>query len=436
MNSQRENGNEKEKICGEERKGKRMSDELASTVMESAEQCEPVRDYELNHHIHPMDAIKAYGGHIIDKQGRDFIDLYAGVGANLLGHGYRCVVKAIQRQARKFSSLALPFQEFWELRSLLREIIPGAEEMRFGKNGSDVTTGAVRLARAMTRRERVVHHGYHGFHDWWMASTTCEGIPESLRPLIVTLPELTPEAVDAAFRSHPGEIACLILDPMVPPWAEAETVREIVDIVHRHGALVIFDEVVSGFRVAPGGAQETWGVVPDLCCFGKGIANGMPLSVLAGRERCMSQLPKINFGMTFEGEALSIVAALATIREVCKRKVPQALAAKGRTLREAYARAAGEYSLNTALIGSDVRPYLWIDNHGTLTQRELRWLCLQELARAGILTQGMLFLCYSHTDRDVRAIAAALANALRVARRAVEQGSVRGLLNEKIREAL
>jgi glutamate-1-semialdehyde 2,1-aminomutase len=413
-----------------------MEEMVASTVVEPAEPFEEVRDYDLNPHIHPFDAIKAYGGHLIDKQGRDFIDLYGSAGANLLGHGYRCVAKAIQRQARKFSSLAIPFPEFWELRSLLREFVPGIEEMRFGKNGSDVTSGAVRLARAMTRRERVVHHGYHGFHDWWMASTTCEGIPEALRPLIITLPELTPEAVEAAFSGHPGEIACLILDPMVPPWAEADTVREIVEIVHRHGALVIFDEVISGFRIALGGAQELWGVVPDLCCFGKSIANGMPLSVLAGSERCMSYLPRINYGMTFEGEAVSIAAAVATLHEVRKRNVCRALAAKGRRLREAYARAAAECGLDTALVGADPRLYLSIKDHGKLTRRELRWLCIQELARAGILAQGALSLCYSHTDRDLRAIESALANALRVVRGAVDQGSVRGLLDERILEAL
>lgn len=413
-----------------------MEQAISSAVDDAADQREVGRDYDLNPHIHPLEAVKACGGHIVDKHGRDFIDLYAACGANLLGHGYRCVMKAIHRQARKFSSLAMPFPEFWELRSLLRETIPGAAEMRFGKNGSDVTAGAVRLARAITRRDRVLHHGYHGFHDWWMASTTCEGIPEAIRPLIITLPRLTPEAVDEAFRRHPEEIACLIIDPMVPPFAKADTVREIVETVHRHGALAIFDEIVSGFRVALGGAQEAWGVVPDLCCFGKSIANGMPLSVLAGSGLCMSHIHKINYGMTFEAEAVSIAAALATLHEVRKRKVPEALAAKGRALREAYARAAAENGLNTALIGHDARPILWIDDHGTVTKHELRWLCLQELARAGILTQGTLILSYSHTDRDVRAIAKALANALGVARDAVERGSVRGLLDERIREAL
>jgi glutamate-1-semialdehyde 2,1-aminomutase len=277
---------------------------------------ESLPDWCLNGHLHPMDATKGYAGHLVDTQGRDWIDLHAAGGANLLGFGYRCVTKAIRARARQYTNLGLPHPAFWELRSLLLEMIPGAEQVRYGKNGSDVTAGAVRLARAITGRERVMHFGYHGFHDWWMASIGCRGIPEAIRPLIVTLPELTPQAVEETFRLHPGEYACLILDPMLPPWTGAEAIREIVEIVHCHGALAIFDEIVSGFRVAPGGAQEVWGVIPDLSCFGKSIANGMPLSVLAGLERHMARLPEIFYGMTFEGEAISIAAALATLREV------------------------------------------------------------------------------------------------------------------------
>ena len=393
-------------------------------------------DWSLNGHIHPLDVTKGYAGHIVDKQGRDFIDLYSAGGANLLGFGYRSVMKAIRKQARRYTNLGLPHPEYWELMETLKEIIPGAERIRYGKNGSDVTAGAVRLARAITGRERVMHHGYHGFHDWWMASTECQGIPEPLRPLIITLPELSPETVDETFRRNPDEFACLILDPMVPPWTEGEAIREIVEIVHRYGALVIFDEMVSGFRVAPGGAQEVWGVVPDLSCFGKSIANGMPLSVLAGNDRHMDHLPKIFYGMTFEGEALSIAAALATVREVRERNVCQELAEKGRFLKQVYAAAARDFGLNTTLTGTDVRPYLWIEDQGGIDKRALRWLCIQELARAGVLTQGSLTLCYSHTERDLRTIAAALRGALRVAREAVERRTVKGLLDGRILDEL
>ncbi|MCE5229382.1 aminotransferase class III-fold pyridoxal phosphate-dependent enzyme [bacterium] len=395
-----------------------------------------IYDWDLSPHLHPMQGTAGRGGRLIDHEGREFIDLNSAWGTNLLGYGYPAVSWAIRRQARQFANLGVPDPNFFTLMNVLREIVPGAEQIRYGKNGSDVTAGAVRLARAVTGREHVIHYGYHGFHDWWMASSDCRGIPRAMRRLIHTLPELTPAAVSGAFRRWPHDIACLILDPMAPPWAEAETIREIVEIVRSHGGLVIFDEMVSGFRVAPGGAQEVWAVTPDLSCFGKSIANGLPLSVLAGSERFMRLLPQARYGMTFEAESVSIAAALATLGELRGKNVCRELARKGRFLREAYAAQAKQHGLNTGFEGQDARPCLRFEDHGRVGARQLRWLLIQELARAGIITQGALTVCYSHTDQDLNAVAAVFGEALRTVASAVERGTTQGLLDERIRVCL
>ncbi|MEN6627785.1 MAG: aminotransferase class III-fold pyridoxal phosphate-dependent enzyme [Candidatus Sumerlaeia bacterium] len=395
-----------------------------------------IYDWDLSPHLHPMQGAAGRGGRLVDHQGREFIDLNSAWGTNLLGYGYPAVSWAIRRQARQFANLGVPDPNFFPLMSLLREIVPGAEQIRYGKNGSDVTAGAVRLARAVTGREHIIHFGYHGFHDWWMASSDCLGIPKALRGLIHTLPELTPAAVDAEFRRRRDGIACLILDPMAPPRAGAEAIREIAEIVRRHGALVIFDEMISGFRVAPGGAQEVWAVTPDLSCYGKSIANGMPLSVLAGSERFMRLLPQARYGMTFEAESVSIAAALATLGELRKKNVCAELARKGRFLREAYAAAAKQCGLNTGFEGWEARLCLQFEDHGQVGARQLRWLLIQELARAGIITQGSLTMCYSHTDQDLNAVAAAFGEALRTVAGAVERGTTQGLLDERIRGCL
>lgn len=253
---------------------------------------EPLHDWNLNPCVHPLEAAHGYAGHVVDLQGRDFIDFSSAWGASILGYGYPRVAEAVAAQAQRFAGIGMPYPGFRELELLLRDVIPGAEQVRFGKNGSDATMGAVRLARAITRRERVLHRGYHGFHDWWMASTDCQGIPAALKALIAPLPAFTAEEAEHAFRQHPGEIACVILDPMIPPTPEAETVREIMAIAHRHGALMILDEVVSGFRLAPGGIQEIWGLQPDLACHGKAVANGLPLSVLSGKHEHMRPSPQ------------------------------------------------------------------------------------------------------------------------------------------------
>lgn len=397
---------------------------------------EPLHDWNLNPVVHPLEAAYGYAGHLVDRHGRDFIDFSAAWGANILGYGYPRVTEAIAAQAQRFAGIGMPCPEFRELERLLCEVIPGAEQVRFGKNGSDATMGAVRLARAITRRERVLHRGYHGFHDWWMASTDCQGIPAALRSLIEPLPSFTPEDVDRAFHRHPGEIACVILDPMIPPTPTVDDLREIMDITHRHGALMIFDEVVSGFRLAPGGIQEIYGLHPDLACYGKAIANGLPLSVLSGKEVHMRHLPKVRYGMTFEGEAVSIAAAIATIREIVDRNVCQAFTEKGRFLVSQYARVAAQYGITTRLGGPLARPYLAFEAQADIAERELRWLFIQELARAGILTVGVFNLCFTHDDADLQATVVAFEKALRILRQAVDQRSVVGLLDDRILEPM
>jgi glutamate-1-semialdehyde aminotransferase/predicted aldo/keto reductase-like oxidoreductase len=393
-------------------------------------------DWDLNPVVHPLDASHGYAGHLVDLQGRDFIDLSCGWGANILGYGYPRVADAVAVQARRFAGVGMPYPGFRELEQLLCGVIPGAEHVRFGKNGSDATMGAVRLARAITGRERVLHRGYHGFHDWWMASTDCQGIPGVLRELIAPLPAFTAEAVDEAFRRHPGEIACVILDPMSPPMPTGDVVRDVMEVTHRHGALMIFDEVVSGFRVAPGGMQEIWGLQPDLACYGKAVANGLPLSVLSGKHQHMRRLPDVRYGMTFEGEAISIAAALVTVREIVDKNVCEALAEKGRLLVRAYARLARQYGVATSLAGPLARPHLTFEAQNSVRERELRWLCIQELARAGVLTVGTFNLCYTHDDDDLNAVTAAFDGAMPVLRRALDERSVTGLLDGRILQGL
>jgi glutamate-1-semialdehyde 2,1-aminomutase len=330
----------------------------------------------------------------------------------------------------------MPCPELRELERLLNQVIPGAELIRFGKNGSDATMGAIRLARAVTGRDLVLHRGYHGFHDWWMASTDCQGIPSALRALIEPVHAFTPENVELAFERHPGAVACIIFDPMFPPTPSAAAVRAIIETAHRHGALAIVDEVVSGFRVAPGGMQEVWGVQADLACHGKGVANGLPLSVLSGKAVYMQRLEDVRYGMTFEAEAVSLAAALATVREVLEKDVCRALTDKGRYLTHEYERLATHYGMATRLGGPLARPHLTVESQAGIAERELRWLFIQELSRAGVLTVGVFNLCFSHDEEDLRLTVGAFERAMSALRRARDQGSVEGLLDPRILEGI
>jgi glutamate-1-semialdehyde aminotransferase len=394
------------------------------------------RDYDLNPFLHPVAFRRGYGGHIVDAAGVDYVDFLSAWGANLLGYGYRPVARAAARQARRFSGLGLPYAEFHELMALLGKVIPCAESVRFGKNGSDVTAAAVRLARAVTGREKVVYRGFHGFHDWYMASTECRGIPAALRSLVVPLEALSSRAVDEILARNAGKVACLIVNPVLPPIPTSDEMQEIVATAHRHGSLVIFDEMISGFRVALAGMQEVWGVVPDLACYGKAIANGLPLSVLAGKKKWMDALPEVNYGLTFEAEAVSIAAALKTISEIRERGVIAALARMGRRVKDDFAREAAELGVEAVAAGPDAAPGFWFASAPGLGARELHWLFVQELTKAGIFTLGSFNLCFRHSRSDLDHLARAFRRGFHVLRAALDRRSSDGLLDERVRAAL
>ena len=394
------------------------------------------RDYDLNPFIHPRALRTGYAGHVVDDHGVDYVDFLSAWGANILGYGYGPVARAAARQAKRFSGLGLPYEELHELMALLGKVIPCAEAIRFGKNGSDVTAAAVRLARAVTGREKVVFRGFHGFHDWYMASTECRGIPAGLRPLMVPLAELTPAAVDETLSRHKGEVACVIVNPLVPEIPVANAVREIIEVAHRHGALVVFDEMISGFRVALAGMQEVWGVEPDLACFGKAIANGLPLSVLAGKARFMDAMPRINYGITFEGEAVSIAAAHETLSEIRERGVIPALAQMGRRIKADFSMAASGHGVDAIAAGPDAAPGFWFGDAPGVSARELHWLFIQELTRDRIFTLGSFNLCYRHTRSDLERLAWSFRRSFGVLRECIERRSARGLLDERVRAAI
>ena len=396
----------------------------------------PLRDYDINPFIHPTMVKSGYRGHLVDMNGTDYVDFMSAWGTNLLGYGYRKVARAAARQAKRFNILGLPYPQFQELMGLLRRLIPTAEEVRYGKNGSDACAGAVRLVRAITRREKILYRGYHGFHDWYFAATDCPGIPASLKATVISQPELTPAAVDAVFKQHPNEIAGLILNPLVGPYPTSDQMREVIEVIHRHGGLVIFDEIITGFRVAPGGMQELWDVKPDLSCFGKSISNGLPLAVLCGKSEYMRRLPETYYGMTFEGEAVSIAAAHATLTEIIEKNVIAALYEKGRRIRAEYQRLAAVYDLSTSLVGFEPCMHMDFQSQSNISGRQLLWLMNQELVRNGIFTLGAFLLCFSHDRRDLQKLESAFDSAMSVLRQAIDRGTTQGLLDERIRQCM
>mgnify|MGYP001270597943 CR=1 FL=1 len=200
---------------------------------------------------------------------------------------------------------------------LLVALIPCAEMVRFSENGSDVTSAGIRVARAYTGREKAAKCGYHGAQDGNMVSTSRDwGVPRFHEELLFEFKYNQIKILDEIFAEHSGDISAVIIEPSIPEEPQDEILQHVMNLAHRDGAVLIFDEVKSEFSEGLGGAQEYYDVVPDLAAIGKAMANGMPISALVGRKKIMKKLETVFFSMIFGGEVLSLAATLSTTQEL------------------------------------------------------------------------------------------------------------------------
>ena len=381
--------------------------------------------------VAPKYVRRGRGSHVWDVDGNEYIDLSMAVGPLVLGYCYPAVDDAIRRQLEDGITFSLMHPLEVELAEQIRSMVPGAEAVRFGKTGADVTSAAVRLARAFTGRSKVVCCGYHGWHDWYVAVTDRHrGIPAEVRDLTYTFDYNDLTSLD---RALDGDVACVILEPVVFEEPAPDFLAGVRERCTRNGSLLVFDEMWTGFRLATGGAQACYGITPDLSTFSKAVANGMPLSVLTGRADTLSLLEReVFFFTTFGGEALSLAAAQATLRELVAEQVPTYLAAQGQRLKDGYNRIARSLGIDryTRCIGPAPRTLVTFDASGG-APLELKSLVQQELIKRGVLWSGTHTLSFSHRDDDIARVLAAYEEALDVLKDAVNAGRVGAALRGK-----
>jgi glutamate-1-semialdehyde aminotransferase len=367
------------------------------------------------------------GAHVTDVDGNEYLDMTMGVGPLILGYADPVVDAAIRTQLVDGITFSLPHPLEVEVAETIHEMVPGAENVRFGKNGADVTSAAVRLARAHTGRSKVLCCGYHGWHDWYISVTDRRrGIPPEVAALTYTFAYNDLAGLEAALDD---DVACVILEPTTFEAPRPEFLRGLKELCAARGALLIFDEMWTGFRLALGGAQQRFGVTADLACFSKAVANGMPLSVLTGRADVMGLLEKdVFFFSTFGGEALSLAAAQATLRELRFRNVPAALDVLGSRLRDGYNALCDELDVPfTRCVGFGCRTLVTFTPHGPAKNLEPRFMksfLQQELIRQGVLWGGFHNLSAAHTDDDVNYLLAVYREALASFRKVVERGTL------------
>ncbi len=376
------------------------------------------RPYNFVQGEYPIFIDKGYGGHIVDVDGNDYIDMLCAYGPVILGYDEKEINEAVKRQMDEKGfcfSLVQPVQNEFERKVV--DLVPCAEMVIPVKTGSDATTLAVRIARGYTDREVILRCGYHGWHDWCVEGHG--GVPESTLGLTDEFEYGDLGALEEKLRAHDGKVACVIITPVGHPLAkpvQAPTkayLEGVKKLAHDHGAVLIFDEIRTGFRAALGGAQERYGVTPDLGTFGKAMANGYPLSCVAGKAEIMSVCEKKVFvSSTFFPNSLEMVAALKTMEILVREDVPDSIWKRGTKFLSDLESIIAKSGVPATVSGIPPMPFITFDagpgeaagTPGEKIYKARREYFYTQTIRRGLFIQPFhhWYIAHRHTDADLK----------------------------------
>jgi glutamate-1-semialdehyde aminotransferase len=387
-------------------------------ALERAERVIPLGTQTMSKHVSqfvggvsPLFIERGQGSHVWDVDGNEFVDFPMALGPVILGYAEPVVDEAIRAQLERGITFTLSHPLEADVAERIIALCPGVEAVRFAKSGSDAVSGAVRAARALTDRDLVLAGGYHGWHDWYIGSTTRDlGVPKAVRDLTLAFRVGDLDHLRALFEQHSGEVAAVVLEPSGAEVPAPGHLQALVDLAHEHGALAVFDEVITGFRLARGGARERYGVVPDLSCYGKALGNGMPVAAVGGAWSTMRIFEDIFFSGTHGGETLALAAARAVLDTIADGTVLADIEAKGTALRAALQAAVAGHGLTgrITVTGEPQRAVVGFTGEAALATKSLVQQTMQD---AGFLFNGSMFICARHTPQELVAAADAFASA-------------------------
>ena len=383
---------------------------------------------------YPIFAERSSGCRIWDVDGNEYIDYVLGLGPITLGYCYEPVDRAISEQLNKGIVWGLLSPLEVEAAEAIIDMVPCAEMVRFLKGGAEVTSAAARIVRAHTGREIILNCGYRGWADVWSAAhepPMGRGVPECLRSLVKSYPRDDLDALEDLLKRYGDKVAAVFVDEAGGSAAPREVVVGRRELCDRYGVLLVYDEIVTGSRMAPGGAQEYYGVTPDLACFAKGMANGMPIAAVCGRRDVMQLAADLLISITYGGEALSLAAVVASLKEYREKPVHETMWRQGGKLTAGFNALGEKHGVPFAAHGPEVMSAQSFGYDDTALNADCWTLLLQEMARRGVLIRrgGLLFITYSHDDAAVEKTLAALDEALGVVREATDRGAVADYLD-------
>jgi glutamate-1-semialdehyde aminotransferase len=405
--------------------------------------------------LSPAAISRGLGAHVWDLDGNKFLDCSMGLTSVSLGHAYPSVIERVQIEIARGVNFQRPSSLELEMAENFLSLVPQHQMIKFAKNGSTVTTAAVKLARAKTGRPLVAFPGNHPFYsydDWFIGKTQCSlGVPDQISALSVTFDGCNLDSLRRLFLQYPNQIACVITEPERSTCGGGccaasnpqEFLREAIELCHKNGALFIVDEMITGFKSAFPGSISKFGISPDLATWGKGIANGFAFCALTGtrdvmelggiREKGREKLFLIS--TTHGAETHAMAAAIATIEEFKYQNVVEYNKKIGRALLDTCYRLIKEKSASSfvQIINCEWMPtFVFRDATGSISP-EMRTLAMQEMIKEGVLFQGIFVPCFSHTMSDIDLFAEAFSKTLDVLVDAHKQGVKEFLIGAPVR---
>lgn len=394
--------------------------------------------------LSPSHIVRGLGCHVWDADGNTFIEYGAGNRAVTLGHAFPAVVEAVRAELAHGVNFTRPAAIEVEAAEKFLDFTGAGEMVKFSKDGSDATSGAVKLARAYTGRDLIAICGDHPFFsvdDWFIGSTAMYGgIPEAVRDLTVKFRYNDIESVKALLAKHPGQIAGFILEAERAEPPRNNFLRELRELARESGALFILDEMITGLRWSNRGAQEVYGLDPDLSTWGKALANGFSVSALVGKRAVMrlGDLEQTDrervflLSTTHGGETHALAAAIATMKVYETEPVVEHLYRVGERLRRGVQQMAVAHGLEKYVpISGRACNLLFgtLDLAGKPSQ-EYRTLFLQETIKRGVIMPSLV-VSYAHTDADIDRTIEAIDGAMGVYKRALDEGVGKYLIGRR-----
>lgn len=387
----------------------------------------------------PPYASRSKGCTIWDMDGNEFLDMTTmGIGTCILGYADEVVNNAVKHAIDAGSMSTLNYAEEVELAEMLLSLHPWAHMVRFARSGGEVLAQAIRIARACTGRDRIAFCGYHGWHDWYLASNLHtgdqlgdhllkglepRGVPSGLTATAIPFHYNNRKELENALST--GEIAAVIMEPVRFQEPEGDFLQFVAERTKTAGAVLIMDEVTAGFRHVVGGAHSLYDMEPDMAVYAKALGNGYPCGAVVGRASVMEAAQSTFISSTYWTERIGSVAALTTLKELIRRDVPTVLRERGLAVQKAWRERAAANGLNITIEG---RPALC---HYTLNHPEPRvlgTLLTQEFLKLGILGNTSYYASHAHSEKDVARYEAALDHVFGVVARAVASGDPKQFL--------